>query len=239
MRKSEDKKSFQLYNDYIQHFNLMSDEDAGKLIKAIFSYVNDQPYEELKGMPMMAFSFISSQLKRDKDKYDARCEANRRNGSLGGRPKKIKENEKTTQPQKANGYDDNQKVLDLPEVEPHEEHKEVLQKEQKEVERPKQKKVEYTSDFEKFWQIYPRKDDKGEAYKKYSTRLKSGWSSNELETAANNYRMKCEREHTEKKYIKQAKTFLSDTTPFVDYLPKKEQQTVPTIMDDNINPWRE
>ena len=89
MGKSEDKKSFQLYNDYIDHFSLMSDEEAGKLIKAIFCYVNDLPCEELAGLPLMAFSFIRSQLKRDSDKYDARCEINRRNGKLGGRPKKV------------------------------------------------------------------------------------------------------------------------------------------------------
>ena len=51
MGKSEDKKSFQLYNDYIDHFSLMSDEEAGKLIKAIFCYVNDLPCEELAGLP--------------------------------------------------------------------------------------------------------------------------------------------------------------------------------------------
>ena len=54
MGKSEDKKSFQLYNDYIDHFSLMSDEEAGKLIKAIFCYVNDLPCEELAGLPLMA-----------------------------------------------------------------------------------------------------------------------------------------------------------------------------------------
>ena len=68
MGKSEDKKSFQLYNDYIDHFSLMSDEEAGKLIKAIFCYVNDLPCEELAGLPLMAFSFIRSQLKRDSDR---------------------------------------------------------------------------------------------------------------------------------------------------------------------------
>lgn len=93
MGKSEDKKSFQLYNDYIDHFSLMSDEEAGKLIKAIFCYVNDLPCEELAGLPLMAFSFIRSQLKRDSDKYDARCEINRRNGKLGGRPKKVQTEE--------------------------------------------------------------------------------------------------------------------------------------------------
>ena len=110
MGKSEDKKSFQLYNDYIDHFSLMSDEEAGKLIKAIFCYVNDLPCEELAGLPLMAFSFIRSQLKRDSDKYDARCEINRRNGKLGGRPKKVQ----TEEPKKPDGMEETQSVLDIP-----------------------------------------------------------------------------------------------------------------------------
>ena len=113
MGKSEDKKSFQLYNDYIDHFSLMSDEEAGKLIKAIFCYVNDLPCEELAGLPLMAFSFIRSQLKRDSDKYDARCEINRRNGKLGGRPKKVQ----TEEPKKPDGMEETQSVLDIPGIE--------------------------------------------------------------------------------------------------------------------------
>lgn len=113
MGKSEDKKSFQLYNDYIDHFSLMSDEEAGKLIKAVFCYVNDLPCEELAGLPLMAFSFIRSQLKRDSDKYDARCEINRRNGKLGGRPKKVQ----TEEPKKPDGMEETQSVLDIPGIE--------------------------------------------------------------------------------------------------------------------------
>ena len=33
--------------------------------------------------------------------------------------------------------------------------------------------------------------------------------------------MECEREHTPTKYIKHAKTFLGDATPFLDYVTKK------------------
>lgn len=76
----------------------------------------------------------------------------------------------------------------------------------------------YSSDFEAFWSVYPRKADKGQAYKKYQARLKSGYSPEELEKAAKNYRDECIRQKTEQKYIKHAKTFLGDATPFVDYL---------------------
>lgn len=113
----------------------------------------------------MAFSFIRSQLKRDSDKYDARCEINRRNGKLGGRPKKVQQEE----PRKPDGIEETQSVLDIPEIV---ERKEKVQEEAEPQEVPKKpKKTEYSTDFQRFWGIYPRKDGKGEAYKKYKARL--------------------------------------------------------------------
>jgi len=83
----------------------------------------------------------------------------------------------------------------------------------------------YPASFEDFWKEYPRKVDKGNAYKKYQARVKSGYSPEQLLIAARNYRMECEREHTPDKYIKHAKTFLGDATPLEDYLPKKDETT--------------
>lgn len=78
----------------------------------------------------------------------------------------------------------------------------------------------YPTDFEAFWSEYPRKADKGQAYKKYQARLKAGFSPEELLSAARNYRDECEMNRTEQKFIKHAKTFLGDATPFVDYIRK-------------------
>lgn len=87
-------------------------------------------------------------------------------------------------------------------------------------EKPKRGKLDYTENFEAFWSVYPRKEGKGEAYKKYKARLNDGYAEQELIMAAENYARRCATEHTEVKYIKHAKTFLSDSTPFLDYLPK-------------------
>lgn len=78
----------------------------------------------------------------------------------------------------------------------------------------------YTHAFEEFYREYPRKKDKGNAFKKFNARLKSGFSEVELIQAAKNYSDECKRNHTEVKYIKYPATFLSDSTPFVDYLDK-------------------
>ncbi len=95
----------------------------------------------------------------------------------------------------------------------------------------------YMKDFEEFWSVYPRKVGKGEAYKKYKDRLKDGWSPAELLEAARNYRDVCVRNKTEKEYIKHPKTFLSDTTPFVDYIPKKENSSLESRSSDDDNPY--
>lgn len=90
-------------------------------------------------------------------------------------------------------------------------------------EKSKRGKLDYSENFEAFWNIYPRKEGKGEAYKKYKARLNDGYTEQELITAAENYARRCATEHTEVKYIKHAKTFLSDSTPFIDYLPKTRE----------------
>ena len=97
---------------------------------------------------------------------------------------------------------------------------------------------EYSKDFEAFWEVYPRKVGKGEAYKKYKARLNDGWSETELLEAAKNYAGRVARERTEKKYIKHAKTFLSENTPFTDFLPN-EKDTEKILSEDCDNPYAE
>ena len=77
---------------------------------------------------------------------------------------------------------------------------------------------QYTPAFEQFWEAYPRKDEKANAYKKYKARLNDGFSEEELLRAAMAYAAQCKKLQTEKHYIKLAKTFLSESTPFVDFL---------------------
>lgn len=87
----------------------------------------------------------------------------------------------------------------------------------------------YPASFEDFWKEYPRKVDKGNAHKKYQERIKSGYSPEQLLQAAKNYRMECMKEHTPDKYIKYAKTFLGDATPFVDYIQKDETAAAASV----------
>jgi hypothetical protein len=90
------KNSFLIYLDYEEQFNLLTDEQIGQLMRAIMKYEKTKEEPQLDGMLKMAFSFIKTQLDRDREKYEEKCERNRQNGTRGGRPKKKQtDNEKT------------------------------------------------------------------------------------------------------------------------------------------------
>ena len=83
---AKDKKSFILYMDQRGIFDKLSDEQAGKLIKHIFSYCADEePSAEF--IIDIAFEGIRQALKRDLRKYNVYIDKQRINGSKGGRPK--------------------------------------------------------------------------------------------------------------------------------------------------------
>lgn len=89
-----DKNSFLIYLDYEEQFDLLTDEQIGQLMRAIIKYEKTGEILELEGMVKMAFSFMKTQLDRDREKYQAKCEKNKENGARGGRPKK-KQGDKT------------------------------------------------------------------------------------------------------------------------------------------------
>lgn len=110
---------------------------------------------------------------------------------------------------------------------------------QEEPQKSKPAVMEYPEGFNQFWEAYPKKVGKGEAYKKYKARINSGWKPEELLEAARNYASKIARERTEKQYIKHPKTFLSDTEPFTDFLPKREDVKPASSNDDDpYADWR-
>lgn len=100
-------------------------------------------------------------------------------------------------------------------------------------------KPAYPTPFEDWWAVYPRKIDKGNAYKKYQARRKDGFSDAELMEAAKNYAAQCKKAKTEKQYIKHPKTFLSETLPFTDYISRQKPQPESSTAPNTGNPFME
>ncbi|MBR4929716.1 MAG: hypothetical protein IKZ00_02830, partial [Bacteroidaceae bacterium] len=146
-----DKKSFVLYCDYRKHFSLLSPEDQGRLIMAIFEYVETGTEPQLEAMPLMAFSFIRAQLDRDIDKYREICRKRKEAGSKGGRPPKANaDGENQTEAKKPNGFSENQ-------MHPRQE------KDKDNNTPPTPSRGDER--FKAFWKAYPRKTGKGAAEK--------------------------------------------------------------------------
>lgn len=92
---AKDKKSFILYCDQQGLFSQLPDDIAGKLIKHIYAYVNDENPKCEDLLLNIAFEPIKLQLKRDLVKYDHYIDKQRVNGLKGGRPNKPKETQET------------------------------------------------------------------------------------------------------------------------------------------------
>ena len=82
------KKSFVLYLEYKENLEMLTYEQKGILLDMIFEYCASGIIIEADPIIKMAFLFIKGQLDRDNEKYQKVCERNRKNGQLGGRPKK-------------------------------------------------------------------------------------------------------------------------------------------------------
>lgn len=98
------KDSFILYQEQKEIFDTLTDNEAGKLIKAIFEYEAGQSPKLNKTLSLV-FIPIKNALDRNRQKYEAQVEKNRENGKKGGRPKKVnKTEEKQNNP---NGFLEN------------------------------------------------------------------------------------------------------------------------------------
>lgn len=84
------KESFVLYTNYSEQLELLSYEQRGILFTAIIAFESDKDLPEMDGITEMAFSFISSRMRVDDQKYEETCEKRREAGKKGGRPEKQK-----------------------------------------------------------------------------------------------------------------------------------------------------
>lgn len=76
---AKDKKSFTAYCDWIEIFEELTDEEAGKLVKHTLRYVNDLDPEAPDRVTKLTFTPIKNTLKRDLKKWEEKREKNREN----------------------------------------------------------------------------------------------------------------------------------------------------------------
>jgi hypothetical protein len=94
---AENKKSFIAYSDWHGMFNALPDEVAGKLIKHIFSYVNDENPLCEDFIINALFEQIKATLKRDLIKWDEERRQRSDAGKKSAELRAIKFNERSTE----------------------------------------------------------------------------------------------------------------------------------------------
>ena len=103
------KNSFVIYHNYRDTLEDLTDEQVGKLFRAIFDYEIDKKEPNFNGELKIAFRFIKKDLDLNNDKYESICERNRKNGQKGGAPKgnqnARKQPKQPKQPDNDNEYD--------------------------------------------------------------------------------------------------------------------------------------
>lgn len=99
------RQYFHAYFSYLENMKRLTDAEAGRLFRALLTYSQTGVLEELPGNERFVVDGMVAQIDRDNRRYEEKCEANRRNGALGGRassdrkqtPPKEKEKEKETE----------------------------------------------------------------------------------------------------------------------------------------------
>lgn len=93
---AEGKKSFVAYSDWDGMFKALPDDVAGKLIKHIFSYVNDRNPTSDDYVINALFEPIKATLKRDLVKWETQMEQRRLAGKKSAEQRAANFNERST-----------------------------------------------------------------------------------------------------------------------------------------------
>lgn len=117
-------KYMQMYFSYLEPLADLTDEQLGRVTRAILRYGRDGTVPAFDGAESLAFKFMRSNFDRETAAYDDKVERLRVNGRKGGRPKGSK---------KPNGFCENQ--------ESQEEKEEDEEKEEKEEESSSKEEV--------------------------------------------------------------------------------------------------
>ena len=84
---------FPCFHSYLKQFEKLTDEEFGRLIRAVLKYSSTGERTELTGIAGFGFDFMAGDIDRAEAAYQEKCAENSRKGKLGGRPKKQTDSE--------------------------------------------------------------------------------------------------------------------------------------------------
>lgn len=151
-------KALNLYLDYIENIEALSDEEAGQLLRAILTYANTGEEPEMSAIVKVAFVPIRKQIDVEFANYEAVAKARSEAGKKGANNR-----------WQSNNQDNKDMANDSKGIAKDSKNSKSLENENEYENKNKEKisKKECECYFEKFWNAYPRKVGKAIAFKSF------------------------------------------------------------------------
>lgn len=99
---------FCCYHSYRRKVAKLSDQEVGRLFRALLIYSETGEAQELTGRESVAFDFIADDIDRAKEKYRDRCKTNSENGKAGAEARSERQRNKQTPAKEANACETSQ-----------------------------------------------------------------------------------------------------------------------------------
>ena len=154
-----------VFGDLSATVDLLSDAEAGRLLKSLLHYINGGE-DELLGQEKLVFAMLKSQIDRDSASYAAFADKQRENGKKGGRPPKA--NAFSENPKNPSLFSETQKSQEEEKEKDKDKDKDQDQEKDKDVTGAKAPSRARDGRFDVFWANYPRKVGKEAARKAFS-----------------------------------------------------------------------
>lgn len=175
---AEDVKGFIVYRKFYMGISLLSCEQKGKLLEALFADMGEGEMPNLDPVTQAVFSMMLPSVHDAQSSFSRRSEASRENGKLGGRPKKEQVNTETIEITGEKNKP-NEKPKNLKNLQVSENLNRIDKNRIEKINTPHTpqgdsvSKEEYSDEFEIFWREYPNKNSgKKKAYSSFKTAMK-------------------------------------------------------------------
>ncbi len=218
MVEPKKKPGMILYREELALLMMMDPSECYEAIKLLYRRFEFQEEPKTENTRLKFFLEIAlPKQEADEAKYKAKQIQGREAGIASGEARRTKANERLTElnerstnvQRSFNEREANSTNLNNQEQE--QEHKQdiYINNNKKYMSNPASEKPDLESDFNQFWNVYPRHEDRAKALKAYAKARKAGTSQQDLEEGAKRYSQMIQAERTEKQFIKLGATWLN------------------------------
>lgn len=106
------REFFKCFHDYRKKCEKLSDQEVGRLFRALMEYSEHGTAPELTGRESIAFDFIAEDIARDRAAYEQKCKVNAENGAKGGKRTQANGSERKRDEAKSSETDKKEGIRD-------------------------------------------------------------------------------------------------------------------------------